>query len=468
MSDILNNVEKNALIDEIGKQSAGKAQEVIDKAQKSIETLLEQNSGKFASKEDVDKFKEISTKANEELTNILKEQGKTLADFRSSIEFAGTKNATGYAELMEANRDEIDKLVADKRTFDVELKANKEGKIVAIRKDYSENYNKILSTKLPKETVKSQADAMLQKAAGITGSVDLLSGVGSVASIASALTAASILRIGSAASNAMVSQFRNTPFIFDLCTTSTVPITTATAVWMEETLAQFGVATVAEGATKPLSQTTYTLQSNQYKKKAHYFVITDEFINDFALLEAKILQTGLTELTNAIQVDVITDMFAKATAYNTATQFKAGVVVPNVNDYDALAALSAQSRYATFGSYPNGALMGSFKSDRMGIAKDTQGRYLGVPPSIEGLQFIGNRAVDDINVDNVLVGDFKQYNVQFKGGVIVRTGYNGNDLINNQMTTVIEQYYFNYISAIKAAALVKGTTFAAVKTAISA
>lgn len=468
MSDILNNVEKNALIDEIGKQSAGKAQEVIDKAQKSIEGLLEQNNGKFATKEDVDKLKDIQSKATEDLTNILKEQGKTLADFRSSIEHAETKSAPTLSELMEANRGEIELAFKHRATFDAELKANAKGEIVAIRKDYSEAYNGAIKGSLPRESAKEVAEKAVQKAAGITGTVDLLSGAGTLASIASALTAASILRVGVGASSAIVNQFRNSPFIFDLCTTSTVPLTEGTAVWLDESLVEMGIATVAEGGTKPLSQITYTVRNAEYKKKAHILVFTDEFKNDFALLEAQIKSNGLLELTNEIQKDVVASMFTAATAYNTATQFKGGVVVPNVNDYDALAALSAQVRAATFGAYPNGALMGSYKSDRIGITKDTQGNYIGVPPSIQNLQFIGNRVVDDVNVDNVLVGDFKQYNVQFKGGVIVRTGYNNNDLITNKITTVMEQYYFNYISALRATALVKGTTFAAVKTAISA
>jgi hypothetical protein len=51
--------------------------------------------------------------------------------------------------------------------------------------------------------------------------------------------------------------------------------------------------------------------------------------------------------------------------------------------------------------------------------------------------------------------------------MIMRVGYNGTNFAENKFSIVLEQFYFDYISAIRAKALVKGTDFATVKTAIT-
>ena len=77
---------------------------------------------------------------------------------------------------------------------------------------------------------------------------------------------------------------------------------------------------------------------------------------------------------------------------------------------------------------------------------------------------VGNAGV---GADDVIVGDFKQYNILLRGGLIMKVGYNGTNFAENKFSVVLEQYYFDYISTIRAKALVKGTTFATVKAAIA-
>lgn len=101
----------------------------------------------------------------------------------------------------------------------------------------------------------------------------------------------------------------------------------------------------------------------------------------------------------------------------------------------------------------------------MGITKNTQGSYLNPPDVLSGLGFVGNPAMAD---DDVIVGDLKQYQILLRGGLIVRVGYNGTDFAQNMYSVVLEQFYFDYISTIRKPAIVKGQTFAAVKTAIAA
>jgi hypothetical protein len=149
-----------------------------------------------------------------------------------------------------------------------------------------------------------------------------------------------------------------------------------------------------------------------------------------------------------------------------AVSFKQGVVVApaTANDFDVLAAMAAQVDNATFGAVANAAIISTFKKYRMGIAKDAQGGYLNRPKVLDNLSFIGN---PDMTADQVLVGDFKQYNVILRGGLIVKVGYNGSDFANNMFSVVIEQFYMDYISALRTPAIVKGPDFATVKTAIT-
>jgi hypothetical protein len=100
----------------------------------------------------------------------------------------------------------------------------------------------------------------------------------------------------------------------------------------------------------------------------------------------------------------------------------------------------------------------------MGLTKETTGGYLNTPDILGGVSFIGN---PDMAADSVIVGDFKQYNIILRGGLIVRVGYNGTDFAQNMYSVVLEQFYFDYISTVRKTAIVKGPDFATVKTAIS-
>jgi hypothetical protein len=48
-----------------------------------------------------------------------------------------------------------------------------------------------------------------------------------------------------------------------------------------------------------------------------------------------------------------------------------------------------------------------------------------------------------------ILGDLSNYNVDFYGDIIVKIGYINDDLIRNQFTVVVEQFFFQYISTNK-------------------
>lgn len=373
-----------------------------------------------------------------ELDTAAKAQGTTLQDLGARIagNEAGNKSV---AEVLQENKEALEKVYKNgsgAATFMIQV--NNKGQFVMRPFDPT-------------------------KAADVHGTIANIGGGGGSASIAQSIDAASLLRLGG--DSPIISQYRNTPWVFDLCNMVNAGFEMPIAMWYEEQAKQGGSANTAEGATKTKSQYAYELKTASYKKEATLVGFTDEFSLDFARLQSDILGKARTDLINAINSNVLTRLTAAATAYNTATEFKGGSALASANDYDVLAALAAQADNATFGSISNAAVMSTFKKYRMGVSKaDGSGEWIDRPSVLNNLAFVGNPAM---GADDIMVGDFKQYNVILRGGLIVRVGYNGTDFAENRFSVVLEQFYFDYISTLRAKAIVKGPDFATVKTALT-
>jgi hypothetical protein len=314
----------------------------------------------------------------------------------------------------------------------------------------------------------------LDESAGVktVGPNATISGIGgaSAASIAQNIDAVSLLRMGA---GAMINgQYRNTSWIFDLCNTVNASFIGGQpfAIWFDEQAKDGSSTTVAEGAAKPLVQYKYQLNTSTYKKEAALVGFTQEFQMDFSQLESDIMNKARIDVINRVNQAILPDIISNATLYSSSASFVNGDPVPNANDFDAIAALAAQVDNATFGAIANAAVMGTNKKYRMGITKNTQGSYLNPPDVISNIGFVGNPSMDTttLGTDGLMVGDFKQYNIILRGGLIVRVGFNGTDFAQNMYSTVLEQFYFNYISTVRKVAIVKGPDFATVKTAIGA
>ena len=386
----------------------------------------------------------------EEVKDIAAKQGTTLVELGQKL--SGSKQASNksvYDQLME------DAESIKQMTFDGSKNQSKTYML------YFGSGGHILTP------VKFNND-LKYKAAGPHASVANADGAGGASSITQSLDAATLLRVG--LGSPVYNQFRNTPWVFDLCNTinGTYDASSAFAMWFDEVAKDGGSSTVAEGASKPKTQYKYVLKSATYKKKATILELTEEFNIDFAQLENNILNVGRIDLLNDVNSDILADIKANATAYTggMATAFQGAAGVPNVNDYDAIAALAAQVDTATFGSIQaNAAVMSTIKKYRMGITKNTQGAYLNRPDVLANIGFVGNPAMGS---DDLLVGDFKQYNILLRGGIIVRIGYNGTNFAENKFSIVMEQFYINYITTARKAAIMAGPDFATIKTAIGA
>lgn len=374
------------------------------------------------------------------LDDVAKAQGTSLAEMELKLQSANGGSFKSIGEVLAENEAELKKVYQNgsgTKTFMMQV--NAKGELVM----------------KPFDTT--------AKAAGPHATTGGVGGGGNTASISATIDAASLLRLGG--NSQIVSNYRNTSWVFDLANVINAGFEQPFAMWYEEVAKQGSSATVPEGGTKPATQYAYNLKTNPYKKEATLVSFTEEFAMDFARLQDDIMNKGRVDVINRINTSILANITAAATAYNTAVQFKGGTPVTNANDFDALAAMAAQVDNVTFGATANTAVMSTYKKYRMGITKSTQGEYLDRPSVLDNLAFVGN---PDMAADAVLVGDLKAYNIILRGGFIVKIGYNGTDFAENKFSVVMEQYYFDYISAIRQAAIVKGPDFATVKTAIAA
>jgi len=384
----------------------------------------------------------------EELHETARKQGTTLTELGLKYNGIETGNKS-IAQVMEENKQEIENVYSQgsgAKHFLVQMNDKKQ----FVCRPYD-----------PMDPTGKKAKT--NKAADVHSTISNISGNGGSASIAQSIDAASLLRLGG--DSPIISQYRNTPWIFDMCNLVNAGIDMPLAMWYEEQVKQGASSEVAEGGTKPKEQYAYTLKTASYRKEAVLLGFSDEFQLDFARLQSDILGKGRTDLINRVNSAILGRLTTAATAYNTGTEFQSGVAVTDANDFDVLAAMAAQVDNATFGANANAAIMSTFKKYRMGLIKNNQNAYLNPPAVISNLALIGN---PDQTSDNVMVGDFKQYNILLRGGLIIKVGYNGTDFAENKFSVVMEQFYYDYISAIRAKAIVKGPSFMDVKTAISA
>src|SRR5690606_2708675 len=86
-----------------------------------------------------------------------------------------------------------------------------------------------------------------------------------VSSISQAIDGATLLRLG--AGSDIFSNFRNTPWVFELCNTFNVGYGVNHFMWIDEQAKDGASANVAEGGTKPTVQYKYEVKTASYKKE---------------------------------------------------------------------------------------------------------------------------------------------------------------------------------------------------------
>ena len=436
---MLTQEDLNIIQESVGKQAGDKiANALREYDAKAIEFANTAAKGKI-SEEVFKNFQSASKEATEKMEEILLKQGTTISELALKIDQSKAAGAKSIAQTLSEDEVELKKVYNNgSGTKNYMLMVNEKGETVM------------------KEHGGTKAVGPVATIAGING--------GTAASIFQNIDAASLLRLGGDSS--IISQYRNSTWLFDLVTIVNAGWDNMLAMWFEEVVKTGSSAIVAEGGVKPSVQYGYTLKTATYKKEAMLIGFTEEFSLDFARLQSDILGKGRTDVMNRINTVLLADLVAAATAYNTGTQYKNGAVIPtaNYNDYITIDAAAAQVDAATFGAKANAAIMNTFKNHRVNTQMNTYGEFLQPPAALQGITMIGNPAMA---TDDLIVGDLKQMNLILRGGTLVKVGYNGNDFSQNMFSVVIEQYFYDYISAIRAVGIVKGTTFSAIKTAIT-
>lgn len=184
---------------------------------------------------------------------------------------------------------------------------------------------------------------------------------------------------------------------------------------------------------------------------------------DFPRFVSELRSKGLNKVYNAINQAVITDLLSIATAFSATAAWTGVNGVPNVNAYDAIMAMAGQVDAATFSNSANVAIMSTTKYWRIQAIKDTTGNYLTMPNGLSNIRLVGNAG---FGIDNVIVGDVKEYNLVMRGNPIIKIGLDGEDFSHNRRSVIVEQFYYNYIPTNRRTAIVKGQTFATVEGAI--
>lgn len=267
-------------------------------------------------------------------------------------------------------------------------------------------------------------------------------------SVANDITTGTALRLGD---GPFFEIKRGAPFILDFVNVGET--NQAYLIWWDEIAKQGDFAITAEGVMKPMVQYKFDRKSADYKKAAGFLVLTDEFMNDMPQLVTNIKRLGNIDLMNDINAQILTDMLA---AFPSFTFTGLNGQIYHADDYAAIGAAIAQIQTLFF--TPTVLALNPADAWRMKLTKDDVGRYQMPPFAFNGNTFeFGNVITDPrIAIGHFIVGDGQTFNVDMKGGVIIRIGYNGTDFVQNQQTLVVEQYFYDYISNNRLGAWVYG------------
>lgn len=407
------------------------------KSESIIAEVLAQKG--FATQEQYEAIETARKEEADQLKEIIKTQGEAIKQVIESNYATSKHKVTTLTDLLEKARPEIERIKSN-QTGQLEYMVNvdKNGELIAI----------------------PLKDA--NKAVSIHSTIDMNTAGGLLASVVNGMSAAATMRAGADAN--LVNPFINWNYIFDLVNLTNASWDNSFIRYWEELPMEGGATIVAENAIKPQVQFRWELKSAEYKKEAAYSKITDEFEADFGKLTQEVRNRLIREVDNKVNAWVVNDLTTNAVAFAATAAWTGANGVVDPNEYDAIMAMASQVESATFENNANVAVMNTSKYWRINANKDAENRYLYAPRVVEQIRMIRNPA---IGLDDIIVGDLKQYNLTFRGGIIVKIGYTGDDLIHNRYSIVVERYFFGYIPTTRKAAIVKGTTFSAVKTAIT-
>lgn len=283
-----------------------------------------------------------------------------------------------------------------------------------------------------------------------------------VSSVVNSMSDAAAMR--SQANAHIYKMFENSNWLFDLVNYSVASEDKSYHTYWEEItpIETESTFAVAENARKPQMQFRWELKSVEYAKIAVMFKVTEEFDKDFPRFVQEIRTKGISKVLSEVNQGVLADLVSSATAFVPTAVWTGANGVPDANEYDAIMAMAAQVENSTYQNSANVAIMSTSKNWRINALKDGMYNYLQTPRILSNMRMVGNPAMD---LDGIIVGDIKQYNLVMRGNPIIKIGLDGEDFSHNRRSVIVEQYCYGYIPTNRKSAIVGGD-FTTAKAAI--
>lgn len=240
-----------------------------------------------------------------------------------------------------------------------------------------------------------------------------------------------------------------------------------TIEWVYESGQDGTIDGTAEGAAKDQIDNDFVVTSIAFKKRAAYFKVSTEMLDDISFMESwlrnKLLVRLFLDIDNQVLNGDNTGQNLKG-LLQYATAFAAGTfaaTVDNANDVDSLVVAMNQIRIANH----RGALTVIMHPSDVAALKlvklsSTDKRYVdrllmvGSQLQVDGVPIIENV---NITAGTFLVGDFSKAIVAQKEGMSIEIGLDGNDFTKNMRTILAEWRGQVIVQNNDTTAFVKGT-----------
>lgn len=425
--------EYKALVDKLGKEMADSIKIKMDDAQKALDAKIElasrANASKTELKEAEDRLAEALKSANDEAIKILKEQGEAISELKLQVNTKKNGREVSFSQAL------------------YEAFENKElqEEIKSIIKNNGVQKKPLLVT--------------VEKAPVTMGEGN---------TIGSGSTQYSLFY-----NTGIISPIRRREEKY-LQAVSVGSISTARALWIEETDEQGTPVFIAEGSAKVQLSSLWIEKTATVQKIGVYGKVTTELMADLPQLISYIQSSLMKRLSVVVENNLLTGPGTGVTLYGAktlATTFSAGAnagLIDMANEFDVLDAVALQVEIAN--GVPNAVFIHPSTWAKMKGLKDTTGRPIWkdyVDPKTGDVVYAGMKIITStaVTAGEFIGGDMEVLHVLYRDQLSIQIGLDGNDFTNNLKTILVEQRLVQFASANDTPCIVKGV-FATAKTAL--
>ena len=218
-------------------------------------------------------------------------------------------------------------------------------------------------------------------------------------------------------------------------------------------------AIVLEGASVPESTNTLTAVNFTVDKLTHKFQVSEEFLKDVEGASQFISNQVTGGLIEKVNGNIITDIKANDTAFNTTSSAQLYQAIESAQEHDALMAGLNQMRVGNYS--PDLILIHPTDYAKMLLLKSSQNEYLGINSTVDGVRIAQSSSVTSGKfhiMDSIRYGRY--YN---NVSLAVQFGYDGSDFSND--TRTVKAVHRGVLAVLDVKAAITGT-FSTAKTSL--